>query len=141
MDSVVPLIPITLDKVRHLRFDARAMAGAERALGEFWGTSLSIYAALTNIPLRVNDIAIMLLYALRHEDPRLTQEEVFRLMDCVPIADIMTALTEAWTWAARAANPVAGDPDADPPTAALTGHGSGPMAAPNSALVMPTSGV
>jgi hypothetical protein len=140
MDSVVPLIPITLDKERHLRFDARAMAGAEYALSEFWGKSMSIYAALTEIPLRINDIAIMLYYALRHEDPRLTPDAVWALMDQAPIADIMGALTDAWTWASRAANPVTGDPEADPPLSASTGRGSGPMAAPNSALQMTSSG-
>jgi len=140
MDSIVPLIPLTLDRERHLRLDNRALRSAELDLSVLWGKDISVYAALTNVPLRLNDIGVLLFHALRHEDPRLTQEEVWGLMDHAPIADIMTALTGAWTWAARAANPVAGDPDADPPTAGSTGLGSGPMAAANSSLVMTSSG-
>ena len=140
MDSIVPLIPLRLDRERHLRLDARAMRNAEIDLGVLWGKDMSIYAALTNVPLRINDIGVLLYWALKHEDPRLTQDEVWALMDHAPIADIMSALTDAWTWAARAANPVAEDPEADPPTDASIGQGSGPMAAPNSALVMPSSG-
>jgi hypothetical protein len=140
MDSVVPLIPLMLDKERHLRLNASAMRSAELDLSRLWDKDISIYAALTTVPLRINDIGVLLYWALRHEDPRLTQEEVWTLMDHAPIAVIMQALTDAWTWAARAANPVAGDPDEDPPTAASIGQGSGPMAAPNSALQMTSSG-
>ena len=140
MDSIVPLVPVKLDKERHLRFDARAMRFAEMDLCQVWGKDISIYAALTNVPLRINDIGIMLYWALKHEDARLTQDEVWSLMDHAPIADIMTALTNAWTWAARSANPVTGDASEDPPEDGSTGQSSGPMAAPNSALQMTSSG-
>jgi hypothetical protein len=139
MDSVVPSIPLMLDRERHLRLNARALRNAERDLSDLWGQSISVYAALTMTPLRINDISILLLHALRHEDPRLTHEEVLDLMDLAPMLDIMSAITEAWTWTARSANPEAPAPDADP-TPASIGHASGPLAASNSALVMPNSG-
>jgi hypothetical protein len=139
MDSVVPSIPLRLDRERHLRLNTTALQGAERDLSALWGKTISIYAVLMETPMRLNDISVLLFHALRHEDPRLTQEEVCALMDLAPMLTIMNAINDAWAWTVRSANPEAPTPDADP-TLPSIGHASGPLAASNSALVMTPSG-
>jgi hypothetical protein len=46
MSSVVPLIPITLDKPRHLRLDNRALFHAEVELSRIWNKKQNILSIL-----------------------------------------------------------------------------------------------
>ena len=74
--SVVPLVPLNLDKPRHLRLDIAALCQAERDLSDFWGKKTSVYACLLEVPISVNDLSIIVLHGLRHEDPTLLLPEV-----------------------------------------------------------------
>ena len=124
--SIVPLVPLLLDKPRHLRLDIAALCNAERDLCEFWGKDLSVYAALLKSPPSLNDMSILVLHGLRHEDPTLSLPEV-GMLNHSTIGEIFQAVTDAWTKATRAAEPRAeGDAaPADPLSTPSTGDSSG----------------
>jgi hypothetical protein len=125
--SIVPLVPLTLDKPRHLRLDIAALCNAERDLCEFWGKEISVYAALLKSPPSLNDMSILVLHGLRHEDPTLSLPEVRGMLNHSTIGEIFQAVTDAWTKATRSAEPRAegDDAPADPPPIASTGDSSG----------------
>ena len=125
--SIVPLVPLLLDKPRHLRLDIAALCNAERDLCEFWGKDLSVYAALLKSPPSLNDMSILVLHGLRHEDPTLSLPEVRGMLNHSTIGEIFQAVTDAWTKATLPAEPRAeGDAaPADPPPTPSTGDSSG----------------
>jgi hypothetical protein len=126
--SIVPLIPIDLDKPRHLRLDISALCNAERDLSDFWGKKTSVYAVLLDVPIGINDLSILVLHGLRHEDPTLSLPEVRGMLNHTTIPVVFQAVTDAWTKATQAAEPdAAGDPSpADPSPTLSTGASSGP---------------
>ena len=126
--SVVPLVPLALDKPRHLRLDIAALCNAERDLSDFWGKDLSVYAALLEVPIRVNDLCIIVLHGLRHEDPTLSLPEVRGMLNHSTIPVVFQAVTDAWTKATQAAEPGGTAEEAavsDPLSTSLTGASSG----------------
>lgn len=129
--SIVPLVPIDLDKRRFLRLDIAALCNAERDLSDFWGKKMSVYACLLEVPISVNDLSIIVLHGLRHEDPTLSLPEVKGMLNHSTIPVVFQAVTDAWTKATQAADPSsAGDPSpADPSPTFSTGASSGPMPA------------
>ena len=130
--SVVPLVPLDLDKPRHLRLDIAALCQAERDLSDFWGKKTSVYACLLEVPISVNDLSIIVLHGLRHEDPTLSLPEVKGMLNHSTIPIVFQAVTDAWTKATQAAEPSssAGEADpADPLSTLSTGASSGPMVA------------
>jgi len=133
MDSIVPLVPIKLDRLRHLRLDISAMCQAEMDMGALWGKEMSIYGALLENPIRLNNLCIIVLHGLRHADPTLSLPEVKGMLNHANIADVIGAVTEAWTKANQLAEPDReGDATpADPPGTVSTGADSGPLPASN----------
>ena len=131
MASIVPLIPIVLDRERHLRMTNRALLQAERALCDFWGTKRNILAVLMDgSTLTLNDIAIVLHQGLLHEDPSLTLEQVQDLMTVDKVAACLDAITRAWNVATEPAEPsppTGGATSEDPLSLASSGHASGAM--------------
>ena len=124
--SIVPLVPLLLDKPRHLRLDIAALCNAERDLCEFWGKDLSVYAALLKSPPSLNDMSILVLHGLRHEDPTLSLPEVRGMLNHSTIGEIFQAITDAWTKATQAAEPGAAEVGpADPLSTSSTGASSG----------------
>ena len=117
-ESVVPSIPLTLDKPRHLRLDNRALFRCERELVQIWGTKTSMLSILMDLGnIRLNDLAVMLWVGLLHEDPTLTLEETQDLMDFSKLSDILGAILQAWNAATLPADPQAvpeGEGDGDP---------------------------
>jgi hypothetical protein len=140
--SLVPLVPIILDKPRHLRLDISALCNAERDLSEFWGKKTSVYAVLLDMPMGINDLSILVLHGLRHEDPTLSLPEVRGMLNHSSIPVIFQAVTDAWTKATQSAEPLpAGVPvPVDPPSVTLTGVTSGPTPAWTSDLERGSSG-
>jgi hypothetical protein len=127
MDSIVPLVPLKLDKERFLRLDISALCNAERDLTEFWGKKTSIYSALLENPIALNDLSIIVLHGLRHADPTLSLPEVKGMLNHASVADVLSAVTDAWTKATQTAEPTPeGDAASDPQTAISTGDSSGP---------------
>jgi len=128
--SIVPLIPLTLDKPRHLRLDIAALCNAERDLSDFWGKKTSVYAVLLDVPIGINDLSILVLHGLRHEDPTLSLGEVKGMLNHTTIPVVFQAVTDAWTKATQAAEPGTGAPvPVDPQSTVSTGASSGPMPA------------
>jgi hypothetical protein len=96
MPSLVPLIPITLDRPRQLRLDNRAIFQAERELSRLWEKRCSLFNVLAN-DLGLNDLSVILWQALLHEDPRLTLADVQNeLMDMAKLPEIIDAVLQAW---------------------------------------------
>lgn len=141
-NSIVPLVPLMLDKPRHLRLDIAALCNAERDLSDFWGKKTSVYAVLLEVPIGVNDLSILVLHGLRHEDPTLSLPEVRGMLNHTTIPVVFQAVTDAWTKATQAAEPSTGDATPmDPQTAPSTGEDSGRLPAVISDLVTPRSGI
>jgi hypothetical protein len=139
--SVVPLVPLDLDKRRYLRLDINALCLAEVDLCAFWQKEMSVYDALLQTPIRLNDLAILVLHGLRHADPTLSLPEVKGMLNHSTVPVILQAVTDAWTKATQAAEPAQGDPSpADPPGAASTGDTSGLTGVSTSASVSTSSG-
>jgi hypothetical protein len=140
-NSIVPLIPIMLDRQRFLRLDISALCNAERDLSDFWGKKTSVYSVLLDVPIGINDLSILVLHGLRHEDPTLSLGEVKGMLNHTTVAIVLNAVTDAWMKATQAAAPTEGDADpADPPSTTLTGVSSGPMPASTSDSAALTSG-
>jgi hypothetical protein len=129
MPSVVPLIPLILDRERHLRMTNRALLHAERALCTFWGQKRNILAVLMDgSTLTLNDIAIVLHQGLLWEDPTLTLEDVQDLMTLDKVQACLEAITRAWNVATEPAEPQAGGATSDDPLPmGSPGHDSGRM--------------
>ena len=102
MPSIIPSIPITLDRPRFLRLTNWARCRAERELCTYWQRDLSLYDALTHTPMRANDFCILVWAALLEDDPNLTVREAMNLMDLVPQPVLMEALIQAWNIATPA---------------------------------------
>jgi hypothetical protein len=135
--SIIPSVPLELDKRRYLRFSNWARCQAERAICDFWQDDrLSVYEVLTRNPIRANDIAIIFWEALKEgeEDPSITLREAMNLMDYAPLADLLDAVLKSWNIATPQETPPADSTGAPDPfdratTSASTGQPSGPTAA------------
>lgn len=126
MPNLTPPIPIELDRLRHLRFDMRAIFQAERALCTLWGRQINILTLFSDLnSLTLNDLAILLHRGLLYDDPTLTLEQTQDLMTFDQLPAIMTALFEAWNAATQPAVPPAEDAASDGPLA-FPGVSSGP---------------
>lgn len=124
--SIVPLVPIALDKPRHLRLDIAALCNAERDLSDFWGKKTSVYAVLLDVPIGINDLSILVLHGLRHEDPTLSLPEVRGMLNHTSIPVVFQAITDAWTKATQAAETSTGEAvSPDPLSTSSTGDNSG----------------
>jgi len=131
MPSVIPLIPITLDKPRHLRMTNRAIFQSEIELTKLWNRKVNILSVLVNADqtLTLNDIAIFLWQALLYEDPTLTLPEVQDMIDVTKLDVIVTAILQAWNVATAPAQPTApgeGTAQSDPLPMPSSGPVSGP---------------
>jgi hypothetical protein len=133
MDSVVPLIPLKLDKERYLRLDIGALCNAEMDLIAHWGKDMSVYDALLHTPIRLNDLAILVLHGLRHADPTLSLPEVKGMLNHAAMPDVLEAVTLAWTKANQTALGAEEGVTAaaDPQPVVSTGESSGPSPGSN----------
>ncbi len=126
-----PLVPIQLDRERHLCLTNRAKFTIETEMIKLWGRKVSLFTMLTETDLMtINDLAICVWQGLLHEDPTLTLPQVQDLMDFDHMGDYMLAVLQAWNAASAAAQPgqeVNGEAHAPFP-ATSTGPPSGAMA-------------
>lgn len=129
-------IPIQLDKLRHLKFDLKALAFAEQELAKHWGVKrVSFFQHFKNPEdMGAADLVILLLAGLRHEDPALTLDDAYRLLSAGNMMDtfqqLNAALNQHVNNGKTAETPAAaGDAPADPPqptTAAIPSSSTGP---------------
>src|SRR5690348_14413901 len=97
----IPDVPIELDRVRNLRLTTQSQALAERAFARFWNQGLPkseqrefsfIEVAATGTAASV---AAVLWGGLVHEDPSLTFDLTFALIDKATSGGKMGAVNEA----------------------------------------------
>lgn len=123
---VTPLIPLTLDRNRALRFDMQSVFQAERDMCKLWGRQVNILTVFGDLgTLTLNDLAILLHRGLLYDDPTLTLEQTQELMTFDQLPTIMTALFEAWNIATQPAVPPEEDATSDGPLSS-PGVNSGP---------------
>lgn len=91
--SAIPLVEITLDRVRHLRYDLNALIEVEERTG------ISLLQSFSPQMLRVKEIRTFLWAGLIHEDPDLTPERVGALVSPGAIGELTQKLHEALTGA------------------------------------------
>lgn len=100
MPSLVPSVPITLDKDRNLRLDNAALFRAERELSRVWGRKVSVLQTLIDPEtLGLNDLSILLWCACLHEDQDLSLSQVQDAMTITNFATYLDALYQAWNLA------------------------------------------
>lgn len=126
-DSLVPPVPIDLDRRRHVKLGKRAIFRAEKALCQFWEKRLNILTVLFSADgLTMNDVAILLWQGLLHEDPSLTLEQVQSFITLENLTRIVEAIYQAWNDASKPVDGVAEVHDDDRPLATVSpGIGSG----------------
>lgn len=133
-------IPIQLDRLRHLKFDLRALAFAEREIARFWETKerVSIFTHFAGGVFGASDLAILLWAGLRHEDPALTLDGAFALLAAETLQQSSQILTQALReqlgmGEAAGAEGAAVDPPQPPTLPSSTGSHSGPSGGSTSA--------
>jgi hypothetical protein len=135
------VVPIDLDKPRTIRLTLWAMREAEQALSKEYGRKVSILALFTRGELSYTDVLALLWAGLKHEDKKLTMEQVGELIDMRQFRMAEKKLVEAWTDAmGPQEEDHAPEPGAEDPPLASTGEPSGASDAPPSPSAMPSSG-
>lgn len=107
MDSLVPGIPVQLDRLRALRLDNRALLRAERELSTVWQRKLSILAVMLDPQaLGLTDLTVLLWCGCLHEAPSLRLETVQEAVTLAQLPALLEALYAAWNAATATAEPV-----------------------------------
>lgn len=90
MSKEIPVIPIEMDKTRHIKLTGRAFMAIEEHTGKncFLG---EIWESMTT-----RDLIVILWQGLLHEDPELTLEQVADMYHPGIMIDVMEALEQAW---------------------------------------------
>ena len=88
-DIRTKLIPIQLDKERHLKFDLNAFAELE----DIYGDINNAFEAMQKGSIKA--IRAMLWAGLVHEDKTLTIEQVGSMIDMSNINDVISAISKA----------------------------------------------
>ena len=118
MPSLVPSVPVVLDKERHLRLDNAALFRAERELSRLWGKRLSILQVLMDPEtLGMNDLSVLLWCGLLHEDADLALSQVQDAMQVANFAALLEALYAAWSADTQPAEGAASPTEVDGPFA------------------------
>lgn len=88
-ETAVPLVPVPLDRERHLRFDVNAMIALEEATG------LSVADGLPK-KMSLRQVRALLWAALVHEDPDLTEAQVGGMIGPANLSEVTAALGRAF---------------------------------------------
>ena len=140
MSSVVPGIPLMLDKERHLRLHIGSLLLAEREMERLWGREVNLLALIGSPGgLGLNNISILLWVALLDEDPSLTLLRVQDMVNPSQIGVVVTAIFDAWNaaWPIPLPQEETGE---RPLSSAWTGSDSGAPPVSSSASVTLSSG-
>lgn len=86
----ITLVPVVLDKARNLRLDFNALAEAEQLTGK------NFLNDDTWKNMTASDVRALMFSALRHEDDKLTLQEVGALLDPSSMGEIVLALGLAY---------------------------------------------
>jgi len=97
-----PVLPVMLDRERHLVIDFNALASFEEVTGKN-ALAVDLWTALS-----ARDLRALLWAALIHEDRNLTLEDVGAMLDPANSPDIINALSDAYV--AAMPKPKEGEP-------------------------------
>lgn len=138
----VKLIPIELDKPRHLLLNMRAICTVERELAKVYGEKrLSLPKLFKTGDLSMTELLHLLWMGLQHEEPTLTLDQVMAMASGVPSRTIDLALGEALREQAGMKETADEDPtQATATSPSGTGSNSGATADSRSGSPMPSSG-
>jgi hypothetical protein len=127
-----PLIPLTLDRARHLRLDAWALWTVEQELRLMYGKQANVLDLFQQETLGMTEVLLLLWAALRHEDAALTLEQVGHLVDFGNFSEAREAVQEAFMVHVRArmeaqaaASPLVTTASPEPLTGPASGAGDG----------------
>lgn len=135
-----PSVPITLDRARQLRFTNEALREAELLLSDLWHKKVSILRVMFDPEgLGLNDITVLLLCALRADDPTLTLAQVDTFVTMAQLPPILEAIYAAWNLHTASADPAQEAPGG-PLATPFPGTDSGALPASNWASVPVSSG-
>jgi hypothetical protein len=133
------MIPIQLDKPRHILLDMRAIYKVELALAALYGEKrVSLPKLFKQGDLSMTELLHLLWGGLLHEEPTLTLDRVAELLATVPTRQLDVLLGEALREQTGMEEQPAADPTMAMPSG--TGSGSGAMAGLPSGSPMPSSG-
>lgn len=123
-------IPIQLDKLRHFKFDLRALALAEREIARFSGRTerVSIATLFGGGEMLLSDLCILAWAGLLHEDRDLTLDAAWDLLSAIDLRTLSTVVGHALSahmGLGTAQEGAAGDPPT-PPMPSGSGSTSGP---------------
>jgi hypothetical protein len=91
-----PLIPLSLDRERHLRLDAWALWQVEQELRLMYGKTANVLDLFQQETLGMTEVLLLLWASLRHEDAALTLEDVGHLVHFGNFAEAREAVQEAF---------------------------------------------
>lgn len=129
----VKMIPILLDKPRHILLNMQAVYRFEQELAKVYGEKrVSLPKIMRSGDLSMTELLHLIWAGLLHEEPTLTIEKVSALIATVPTRQIDLLLGEALREQAGGGAP------AEDPTMAPSGIGSGSGVAPASSSTSPT---
>jgi hypothetical protein len=97
-----PLIPLTLDRARHLRLDAWALWTVEQELRLMYGKTANVLDLFQQETLGMTEVLLLLWASLRHEDAALTLEDVGHLIHFGNFSEAREAVQEAFMVHVRA---------------------------------------
>lgn len=122
--SVVPGIPLMLDKERHLRLHIGSLLLAEREMERLWGREINLFTVIAAPGgMGLNNLSILLWVALLDEDPSMTLLKTQDLLNPSQVGPVITAIFDAWNAAWPLPRP---EEEAERPlSSALTGADSG----------------
>jgi hypothetical protein len=139
--SIVPLIPVELDKTRHLLFRKRDVRHAEVVFEQELGKPRTFFTALMQLmevlrsgdptALSTNNITVLYWLGLRHEDPTLTLDDVEDLLPLNTPGELIALVVKLFeAWQAQSPPPAAEAEVASPePPLPSTGPAIGPLPA------------
>jgi hypothetical protein len=140
--SIVPLIPVQLDRLRHLLFRKRDVRHAEVVFEQELGKPRTFFTALTQLmevlrsgdptALSTNNITVLYWLGLRHEDPTLTLDDVEDLLPLNAPGELIALVVKLFqAWQAQSPSTPAETGEVPTETTPLpsTGPAIGPLPA------------
>lgn len=142
MPSLVPSVPVTLDRPRQLRLDNAALFMAEVELSRIWGKKTSLIRTMIDPEaIGLNDLCVMLWAGCLHEDPTLTREQVREAMSLPQLGSYLEAIYQAWNVASAPAEEALTPETNAPFPSTFPGSGTGALPGSSLASVTVNSGV
>lgn len=127
---LIQSIPVTLDRLRHLRIDNRALVKAEQAIAKVWGEKrFSLIKAFQENALGMTELSHLFWAGLLHEDPALSYDGALALMTNLDMNAMSRVIADALKEQVGVADAPDGVP-VDPPQPGTPPNGTGSPSGP-----------